>query len=110
MTKWIVQVGADRETAKPEYAEDAGYEFWGPFSTEEASTFAAMVRGQWEDLGQDDPQGFVYGQVSVVVHALRSREMPLHNAAAQSEATRLVANAVAAASNWHLAKEDREEG
>lgn len=97
--QYIVKVGANGETASPAFQEFAGHDHFGPFTEKEATAFAAEVRTAFEALAMEDPQGFVYGEVSAVVIPLRARRGAV-----------LADMARHAAANWWLDREGREEG
>jgi hypothetical protein len=97
-TQYIVKVGAGPKNADPRFLEFQGRDFWGPFEKDEADTFVAQVKQAVQRLAEEDPKGFVYGEVEIEVHPL-SPAVDRHRVGDAAER---------AARNWWLDAEGRE--
>lgn len=96
--QYIVRVGAGPQGAVPAFEEFAGQDFWGPMTREEARLFEAAVRTAFERLGEQDPQGFVYGEIVIETHPCS----PAVDRLTVGDAAKR------AAANWWLDAEGRE--
>lgn len=72
--QWMVKVGTDKETAKGEFAEFAGFAYWGPFTMDQAYAFERLVQQEFLKQAQEDPGSFVYGNPVTEVLPLDDRE------------------------------------
>lgn len=97
-TQHVVVVGAGPDGAVPAFEEFAGRDVWGPMSYDEANDFAKAVKAAMERLAEEDPQGFVYGEIQIEVKPIN----PAVDRYTVGDA------AMRAASNWWLNADGRE--
>ena len=65
---YVVEVGTDPETARAGFAQDAGSDYFGPFTHDSAVAFADKINFLWAEV---DREHFVYGRPFTKITAIQ---------------------------------------